>query len=202
MARLRIARKVKQADAALRAGVSPPSNVPCSSWRAGRVCKCRACKRCAWASGASCSSVGSTGIGPHRGLHPGPHPKAICKPPRQGTAGPNTAWDSSARSRCWRLSPLYDVLPRPGVAPERFLHLGVGPQGRLATLDNALASHQRFSLSMAAACRVIAEVWKVLREWRVYFDSFGVPEQQQHKVASAFRHIDDVSTAALRRMVP
>ena len=38
----------------------------------------------------------------------------------------------------WRLSPLYDVLPRATHATERFLHLGVGPQGRLATLDNAL----------------------------------------------------------------
>jgi serine/threonine-protein kinase HipA len=34
----------------------------------------------------------------------------------------------------WRLSPLYDVVPRPGVAYERFLHLEVGAQGKLATL--------------------------------------------------------------------
>jgi serine/threonine-protein kinase HipA len=37
----------------------------------------------------------------------------------------------------WRLSPLYDVVPRPGVAHERFLHLEVGEQGKLATLDHA-----------------------------------------------------------------
>jgi hypothetical protein len=30
----------------------------------------------------------------------------------------------------WRLSPLYDVVPRPGVAYERFLHLEVGLQGK------------------------------------------------------------------------
>ncbi|MDQ1818106.1 HipA domain-containing protein [Massilia sp. CCM 9210] len=45
-------------------------------------------------------------------------------------------WDP--RLPGWRLSPLYDVLPRPGLATERYLHLGIGPQGRLATLDNAL----------------------------------------------------------------
>lgn len=109
-------------------------------------------------------------------------------------------WDPALAG--WRLSPLYDVLPRPGVAQERFLHLGIGPLGRLATLDNALASHERFSLTLAAACRAVAEVWGVLREWRVYLDGFGVPEQEQQKVAGAFRHLDDISTQALRRMIP
>lgn len=47
----------------------------------------------------------------------------------------------------WCLSPLYDVLPRASHATERFLHLGIGPQGRLATLDNALEAHEMFTLS-------------------------------------------------------
>jgi serine/threonine-protein kinase HipA len=109
-------------------------------------------------------------------------------------------WDP--RLPGWRLSPLYDVLPRPGLAQERFLHLGVGPQGRLATLDNALAAHSRFSLNQAAACRLIAEVWTVLRGWRVHFDRYGVPDAEQHKVAPAFRHIDEVSTPGLRKLLP
>lgn len=101
----------------------------------------------------------------------------------------------------WALSPLYDVMPRPAVATERYLHLGVGPQGRLATLDNALAAHARFTLSQARACELISQVWAVLREWRVYFDQYGVPEQQIDKVATAFRHIDHVSSAQLRKLL-
>lgn len=101
----------------------------------------------------------------------------------------------------WALSPLYDVMPRPAVATERYLHLGVGPQGRLATLDNALAAHARFTLSQARACELISQVWAVLREWRVYFDQYGVPEQQIDKVATAFRHIDHVSSAELRKLL-
>lgn len=107
-----------------------------------------------------------------------------------------------ARLPGWRLSPLYDVLPRPSHASERFLHLGVGPQGRLATLDNALAAHERFTLSLAAACELIDEVWRVVRQWRVYLTEAGVPATEQDKIASAFRHIDDVSTAALRKLLP
>ncbi|MBU6487118.1 MAG: hypothetical protein KGQ57_04760 [Burkholderiales bacterium] len=44
----------------------------------------------------------------------------------------------------WLLSPLYDVVPRPGVAFERQLHLDVGAQGKLATLDNALSYFSAF----------------------------------------------------------
>ena len=108
-------------------------------------------------------------------------------------------WDP--RLGGWALSPLYDVMPRAAVATERYLHLGVGPQGRLANLDNALASHAKFTLSQARACQVIAQVWGVVREWRVYFEQFGVPEPQMDKVATAFRHIDSVSSPELRKLL-
>lgn len=102
----------------------------------------------------------------------------------------------------WRLSPLYDVLPRPSLATERHLHLDVGPQGRLATLDNALEAHEMFTLSRAKACELIADIWRIVREWRVYFESFGVPAAQIEKIAPAFRHIEDVATPALRKLLP
>lgn len=102
----------------------------------------------------------------------------------------------------WRLSPLYDVLPRPSLATERFLHLGIGPQGRAATLDNALAVHERFTLSRTGACRLIGDVWRVVRQWRVHFSEAGIPAAEQDKIAPAFRHIDDISTAELRKSIP
>lgn len=106
------------------------------------------------------------------------------------------------RIRGWRLSPLYDVLPRASHATERFLHLGVGPQGRLATLDNALASHAMFTLSKTKAAQLIADVWKIVREWKIFFDGFGVSADEIEKIAPAFRHMDDVSTPGMRRLLP
>ena len=79
----------------------------------------------------------------------------------------------------WRLSPLYDVLPRASLATERFLHL-----------------------SRATACEVIANIWRVVREWRVHFESFGVAAVDIEQIAPAFRHIDDVSTVELRKLLP
>lgn len=108
-------------------------------------------------------------------------------------------WDP--RLAGWRLSPLYDVLPRPSFATERFLHLEIGPQGRLATLDNALEAHPGFSLSRGRACELIGELWRVVREWKVSFERSGVPADDIAKIAPAFRHIDVISTADIRKLL-
>jgi serine/threonine-protein kinase HipA len=109
-------------------------------------------------------------------------------------------WDDHVHG--WRLSPLYDVLPRPSFSQERLLHLGIGTKGREATIDNALTSHERFDLSEKTALAIISQVWQVVREWRAYFDEFGVSPHEINKVASAFRHIDNISSAAVRKRLP
>lgn len=108
-------------------------------------------------------------------------------------------WDP--RLPGWRLSPLYDVLPRPTHAVERLLHLGVGPQGRLATIDNALDCCAMFSLSRQRAGVLVAGIWAVVREWKVFFDRYGVDNQQTAKIAPAFRHLDQVSTTETRKWI-
>jgi serine/threonine-protein kinase HipA len=109
-------------------------------------------------------------------------------------------WDP--RLPGWRLSPLYDVMPRASLAFERRLHLGVGPEGRSATLDNAFAGRETFTLSSDAAGQSIAKIWRTVREWKVHFEEYEVPADQIQKIAPAFRHIDDVSTPALRKRIP
>jgi serine/threonine-protein kinase HipA len=109
-------------------------------------------------------------------------------------------WDP--RLPGWRLSPLYDVMPRASLAPERRLHLGVGPQGRIATLDNAFAGREMFTLSAEVAADCIARIWKIVREWKVYFEEYQVPSHQIERIAPAFGHIDDLSTRSLRKLIP
>lgn len=108
-------------------------------------------------------------------------------------------WDP--RLPGWRLSPLYDVLPRPSLAAERYLHLGIGPQGRLATLDNALGGYQMFSLSLPRACELVSEVWHAVREWKGSFERSGVPADDIAKIAPAFRHLDNISTPGTRKLL-
>lgn len=109
-------------------------------------------------------------------------------------------WDPTLKG--WRLSPLYDVMPRPSVAYERFLFLGVGPQGRAAHLDNAMAAREMFSLGEKDAASLIAQVWTEVREWKVHFEAFGASAQAIEQVGPAFRHIDEISSAQLRARLP
>jgi serine/threonine-protein kinase HipA len=47
-----------------------------------------------------------------------------------------------------------------------------------------------------------ANIWRALREWRGYFEGYGVPAAELEKIAPAFRHLDDASTPALRKLLP
>ena len=98
---------------------------------------------------------------------------------------------------CWRLSPLYDVVPRPMVAQERRLHLGVGAQGRLATLDNALSEHSAFISNRPEALAAMRRVWGMVRERQVCFEAIGASPQLVQTMGSAIRKLKDIASAAL-----
>ena len=98
----------------------------------------------------------------------------------------------------WNLSPLYDVVPKPQVGTERNLYLGVGPQGRRATLDNALRGCGRFGLFPPRAATIIEHVVAVVRTWREVFDELGVSQEDSDAVASAFRRADDIGMRDVR----
>lgn len=102
----------------------------------------------------------------------------------------------------WRLSPLYDVVPRPQVAQERVLHLSVGQQGRAATLDNALSGAGLFGLRPVQAATIIDRVAGVVRSWRETFDRVDVPERLADKLATAFRRPQDIGMQEVERHLP
>ena len=100
-------------------------------------------------------------------------------------------WD--VNSAGWMLSPLYDVLPKPQQGSERFLHLSVGAQGRLATLDNALSHAGQFGILPKRAREIVNRIAGEVREWRTFFEStMGLSAATCDKVASAFRKPSDI----------
>jgi serine/threonine-protein kinase HipA len=103
--------------------------------------------------------------------------------------------------RGWRLSPLYDVVPRPSLATERYLHLAVGPRGRVATLDHALESAGQFGLDAAEAARSIDALVRVVREWRRIFDDLGVPARESERIAPAFRRASEIGMRAVEQFL-
>jgi serine/threonine-protein kinase HipA len=111
----------------------------------------------------------------------------------------NHAFLYDPEGRGWRLSPLYDVVPRPQLAQERMLHLAIGTQGRLATLDNAMSGADRFGLSPPAAARIIDREVRAMRGWREIFDRLQVPERLCDQLASAFRRPAEIGLQEVER---
>jgi serine/threonine-protein kinase HipA len=101
----------------------------------------------------------------------------------------------------WALSPLYDVVPRPGVAYERQLHLEVGAQGKLATLDNALSYFSAFVPERARAMDIIRRIWTELREWRTCFEACGADGHLLSKLEGAFRKLEDIAQTDLAKEI-
>lgn len=101
------------------------------------------------------------------------------------------------RLQGWRLSPLYDVVPRPGVARDRYVHLEVGQQGKLATLDNAMSAHSAFIPDRPVAIAVLRRIWGELRQWRSYFEASGASGRLIDQMSSAVRDLDDICSPAL-----
>ncbi|MBK9575370.1 MAG: type II toxin-antitoxin system HipA family toxin [Rhodoferax sp.] len=101
----------------------------------------------------------------------------------------------------WRLSPLYDVVPRPGVAFERQLHLQVGLQGKLATLDNAMSACSAFTPQRTTAIAIIRRIWGELRQWRTAFENTGASPRLIDQLAPAMRDLADICSPALQAEV-
>jgi serine/threonine-protein kinase HipA len=97
----------------------------------------------------------------------------------------------------WRLSPLYDVVPRPGVAYERHLHLQVGNQGKVATLDNAMSAFSAFTPQRTTAVAIIRRIWGETRQWKSTFERFGSTGKLIDQLSPAFRDLDHICSPEL-----
>jgi serine/threonine-protein kinase HipA len=111
----------------------------------------------------------------------------------------NHAFSYDAQLPGWRLSPLYDVVPRPSVAQERRLHLGIGTQGKLATLDNAMSEFAAFVVDRPSALAIIRRVWSAVRGWKAVFEAHGATPALIEILEQAIRPLSDVASPALER---
>jgi serine/threonine-protein kinase HipA len=101
------------------------------------------------------------------------------------------------RLGAWVLSPLYDVVPRPVIASERRLHLGVGAMGKLATLDNALSHYAAFVPERPMAVGILRRVWGQVRQWKTCFEEHGADGKLIDQLTPAFRNLGDIASTAL-----
>ena len=94
----------------------------------------------------------------------------------------------------WRLSPLYDVVPKPQLGLERRLVLGVGPEGRAATIENALAGAAVFDLSHDDANAIAEDMSRIVAtRWEHLFTKAGISAADRKRFATCFRLAAPVS---------
>ena len=95
--------------------------------------------------------------------------------------------------RGWVLSPLYDVVPQPHSHETAHLHLGVGTQGRIATIDNALTASIHFGLSRGDAVRIACKIKELVSaNWEKAMQDAGVPTMLLPRVRESFRMVFDL----------
>lgn len=87
----------------------------------------------------------------------------------------------------WRLSPLYDVVPRPRISAEGRLILSLGERGHEATLTNALSSARSFGLERDEASTLLETLrTRVDATWRAKMRDAGVSDQDIARLSNCF----------------
>lgn len=97
-------------------------------------------------------------------------------------------WDGKG----WRLSPGYDIVPFPQVSLERDLAIGVGRNGRRATLRNALSDIASFGLTRAEAVAMARAMQRTVKNnWEPLFKETGFTAPEIERVRTCFIACDE-----------
>lgn len=97
-------------------------------------------------------------------------------------------WDGKG----WRLSPAYDIMPFTEVGLERDLAIGVGRNGRRATLKNALSDIASFGLSRPDAIAMAQDMQKTVKaRWEAIFRDNGLTAAEIERYRTCFIACDE-----------
>jgi serine/threonine-protein kinase HipA len=97
-------------------------------------------------------------------------------------------WDGKG----WRLSPGYDIVPAPQVSLERDLAIGVGRNGRRATLRNALSDVASFGLSREEAVAIARAMQQTVKNaWEDLFRRHGFTPAEIERLRTCFIACDE-----------
>lgn len=92
-------------------------------------------------------------------------------------------WDDKG----WQLSPAYDIVPLPQIGTDRYLAIGVGKDGRHATLSNALSQVSSFGLTRPEAIQIVTTMQKNVKEnWERIFKDSGFNTIEIERLRSCF----------------
>ena len=92
----------------------------------------------------------------------------------------------------YKLSPVYDIVPKPEAGSSRYLAMEFGDQGRLFNLDNLLSRCDAFDLSREQAKKIFNVCKSKLTKWHSYYLAQGVSTGDLKYLDGAFGHWDSL----------
>ena len=99
-----------------------------------------------------------------------------------------------AENAGWKLSPAYDLLPRPSIDPDterRIQAMNFGIHGRSASKRNLLSECGRFNIRQEEATAIIDTMeHQIGNSWYGIARNAGVSENDRHAISPAFAHPD------------
>ncbi len=86
-----------------------------------------------------------------------------------------------------RMTPAFDIVPQRFTLDRYELALGLGTQGRVATLENAMTRPEPFGLNKEAGQRVISAMIAVVSGWDGHFQEHGVSQRDRDILRHRFQ---------------
>lgn len=88
--------------------------------------------------------------------------------------------------RGYKLSPVYDLVPKPETGSERYLAMEIGDQGRVFNLDNVLSRCDAFDLKKEEAAEIFEGMQQRIAKWSQLFSALEVSPSDMKYLDSAF----------------
>lgn len=92
----------------------------------------------------------------------------------------------------YRLSPVYDLVPKPETGATRYLAMPFGDQGRVFNVENLISRSDVFELSKNDATTIYEELKSCISNWRSFYSANGLSQSDMQYLENAFNHWDSL----------
>jgi len=88
----------------------------------------------------------------------------------------------------YRLSPVYDLVPRPETGTTRYLAMPFGDLGRVFNLENLTSRCDAFDLSKTEAISLFEELREKISKWRSFYQTHKLDPSDMQYLENVFSH--------------
>lgn len=88
----------------------------------------------------------------------------------------------------YRLSPVYDLVPKPETGTTRYLAMAFGNQGRAFNIQNLFSRSEVFDLTAEKAAFIYEKQKAEISNWRSFYSSNGLGPSDMQYLENAFNH--------------